>query len=458
MATPSFAECWTQLTNLYRVADTLYLAANTNSANYLGAMNTLEQSLEGDYLIDIVQGVRTGALAINSAFNSLAVAHNALMLTFGKLINEPRRSASVVPQSLYNYFIDNSLTALQINYTRGAVSASGNVGNGTAYALTTDAENYAIEEGTGYTSASIVTNLRCIADKTSGARAGAEVFRVHTNASPNPAYPFIDKVGQNGGTSRERQFRSLCKEDATTFLRNPGFQEYNSGDTHPFPGWLSTSGTTYTGISQDTTSAAGYRPWRPSLTLSTREYYQAALGATSTTGLKQYIGLNGRQLRDDVPYFIGVRWYGDASANGNVVLKLGDYDASPLSVSVSAANSWNLTLINASTARNAWFRRFNQDDLCVAVERASHNAGTVYIDAVFCEEYDYFLGRWIKIVSGTTDWSAGATGSPNKRGDLLTFTDTTPSSIGTSQFWFKFFTGSYLPHADANTATQADYA
>lgn len=459
MAAPSFAEWWSQYTNFCRLVVTLYNNANTDSANWLGSLDTFEQSMEGDYILEVIQGVRAGTLTLNAVFDALLPAFDGLLLTLGKVIAESRRDTAVIPESAYNYFIDNSLTVLQMNYTRGSLSNSGNVGTGTVYQLTTDDENYAIEDGAGYKSSSIVTYLRCIADKTSGALAGAEAFRVYTAVSPNPNYPNIDKVG-GAGTGRELIVRSLCVDDATEYIENPGFQDYNSNNTDPFPGWLSTSGTTYTGVTQSTSSTYGYRPTRESLSKQTREYYSVAIANTASTGLKQFIGIGGkRQIDFSRPFLVAITFKGDGSADGNLVLKLGDYDGSPLSISTAVSSSYQTVLINGSTARNAWPRRFNQDDLSVAFERASHSAGVVYVSQVLVAPYDYFLGRFFKVVAGPVDWSAGAAGSPNKRGDIVSFSDSLPSSIGTSQWVWRVMTGgAYLPHADVNSATQSDFS
>jgi hypothetical protein len=180
------------------------------------------------------------------------------------------------------------------------------------------------------------------------------------------------------------------------------------------------------------------------------------------------------RLNPNLPYFVAVRFKGSGTADGNVVLSLGNYASSPLTKSTAVSTSWQTIAINASTARNAWFERFNGQNLSVAVERSSHTAGTVYIDCVLFQPYDYFLGRWFKLVAGSTDFLRGTTGSPNVLPDYFTFTDsmTVPNTAvtGSRQYWWNFFMRlltagsdigrrySYLPHAAAASETEADYS
>lgn len=464
MASPTYAELIAQWKQLVKLANETYKFGHANSPNYLTVKDTLEQALEGDYTAQIAQAANNGAAALSNVISSLQPAFNAWMLQFAKLTTEPSSNADAILRAAYRYFVDNTKTFVTRDITRGAMATGGtNTGTGVVPVVLVDSENYAIEDFIGYTAATnYVTRFECIRDQWSGAQAGGEVFRVRMSAQPpNESYPEIDNTA---GMASEIEVNALSKEDADGLIVNSGFTRYTSGGTHPWDGWVHSAGAgNYAAWTQDTSTAqAKFLPLRSSLfAQGGRTYAALAIAPTASGALMQYI----RGVSPRVPYLIGVRFRGDASADGNMKLSVGNYGTTVLTATAAVSTTYQTLVLSASTARQAWPERFMQPNLSVAIERDSHTVGVVYVDAVFFVPMDYFNGRWFKIISGGNTnspvfFQRASTGTPNDPPDFFTATDTCAgvATQGSSQYWFnRMFPGYFLPHAASGAASDADY-
>lgn len=455
MADPSYAELIAQFKNIVRLCNETYkFGVITSSTNYLTGLDTLTQSLENDFSALIQAAAEQGASQLSTVISALQPAFDGWVLAMGKLVQETSQDLDTIHRAIYRYFIDNTKSVRRRGITRGAVSAgANNTGNGTVYPLVVDSEGYSIEDMIGWkSSTNYVTRIECIADRFSGAEVGAEQFRIRTaDVGPNPRWPQID---HSKGSSQIRVASALVKDDANGAIQNCGFSTYVSGASHPFTGWTASS---YTGITQDTTVGNAYRPLRSTYYSSTRTYAQAAFASTSAAALTQYI----RNINPRVPYFIGVRFIGDGSADGNMLLSVGQYGTSVVTATVAVSTSWQLLLLHSSTATQAWPERFMKQDLKVAIERSGHAAGNVYVDCVFVVPFDYFNGRWFKIVAGTTEFVRGSTGTPNDPPDFFTFTDTVAGvdNKGSSSYWYNRLSGGHhLPTKTLSSASETDYS
>lgn len=461
MASPSYAELITQLKNLVRIADKVYQAGGITASNcYVDAMDTLTQSLENDFAAAMQSAVEQGAAQLSAVLTALQPAFDAWTLAMGKLVQEPSLDLDTIHRAIYRYFVTNSKSLQRRGITNGNVSAgANNTGNGTVYPLVVDSEGYTIEDKWGWeASTNYVTRIECVQDRFNGATPGAEVFRVRfADTGPNSRWPEIDPALGSGASTTAV---ALVKDDADGCIRNSGFTGYVSGNTHPFTNWfLSGGSTTYTGWAQYTASTNSYRPLKSSIFSSTgvRTYATLSMASTVANALLQYI----RNINPTIPYVIGVRFLGDGSADGNMKLSVGNYGTTVLTATAAVSTSWQLLLLHSSVATQAWPERFMQPNLSVAIERDSHAAGTVYVDAVFCVPFDYFNGRWFKIIAGTTDFQRGSTGTPNDPPDYFTFTDTCAGvgTKGSSSYWYnRLSRGHHLPTKTASSASETDYS
>lgn len=443
MAVPTYVEMIVRWTNRDRIVDTLWKAYSQNATNFVGTEATFVQdnSLNGDYVGEEIAAHNRSRAQLSAALASQKACYDQMLLDMAGAISSNETDPRMIIDDLYDYMIANSKTIVQRNITRGSVSAGGsNVGNGTVYPLVVDDQGLAIEDFWGYDGASVVTRMECVSDSHSGQQSGSERFRVWT-----PAIGPIDNLHDSSGVNEELVVNAIAAE-SSGLLANANFATYRSGGTPPFAAWFNSSAT-YTGITQDTTSALSYRPLRGTISHANQSGKFSSVALTSAAGaLYQYLQ---RQVDYRQPYFFAVRFDSDATADGNVKITVGGVNNS---VAVSAETS-QLLILNSSTAKNAWPENFATTStvpIKVQIERTSATTGTVYISDVYAVPYSYFLGRWFVILSGSTDF---------QRDDYFTFTDTTPGTLqGTRQYWLnRFYPGKYLPHAASMSATEADY-
>jgi len=430
MATPTWGEVWTQLTNAVKIFDDLRNVGNVTSPTLISSLDTYIQSLEGD-------AATTGgsfARSLRASFANLVASTGGMMvphlLDLAKVILSDALSAEAALVDLYRYMNDNGYRIKSRAWSFGAIANGGsNVGNGTIYKLVFDQFGYTIES-----CHPTKTTFRCIQDSNSGSLPGREVFEVFQRNAP------LDDLELDGSG-----FRSVVVGHAgDEILRNASFQVFTGTASAPtdIPNW-SWSGAAISNATFEFSSTTNnwYRksPEEAQNSPSTGGTpYGLICKATGILSQKiRYLGIN---LSFNVPYIFGIRWRRDptgfTAGTGAITLRLGSNALA--TVAVAAQAGWETLTQPLPLTTSNWLKNFNENDLDFAID-ITVTTNVLCIDDCFCGPMSQFDGLWYFAVGGATNWL---------REDYHTFTDTEVGSKVQREIALTF-PGYYLPSAPA---------
>ena len=449
--TPTEAEIQTQWSHAINILETMRNHIDATHAGGAGLWDTLEQTLEGEYLpaelSRFVNDFRAGCSDLISPSRAAAVL-TPILFEYMKRIDldatttdgfgSGKRSVPEMFRALYDWFNDNTLTVESRAISYDTTATTSGTGNGAIERLTVDENGYNLEACHVETK-----RFKCVADRNSGVNEHAEIFEVIGEAS---SFDSVLRASFGSGTQANTTIvsKNAGNSQGGSLLSNSSFTTYDAAATPKFSGWTEDSGSA--NISQD---AAVYYRSHPGATAGT----DASLDFTGNAKISQPLSaMRTRRLDPDLPYQVRLMWRRENTADGTLTLRMGTSNVS-VDVTTGTNDQWNELIIGAgSPTTSQWFRQFNEADLDIEIELASNTTGNVLVDDVIFAPYD--------LIDGTYWWmrqNAGGGTAPVSwlLDDKLVFTDTGGApSTGKIQWWLWVAGLGYLP--SSGTPTFAD--
>lgn len=421
MASPTWAEKWTQISNAVEILDETLDFGNADTTNLVGMVDTHNQAIEGDFAAEsaaAVDNMRTAyaELLTASAARRILEPH---FLDLGKVIGSRLTDFDRLLDDVFDYMITNTEKLNSRNITFGAVSAAGgNTGDGTVYRLTTDVDSETIEA----VHLDVVT-AKCVQDQNTGTEPGRELFEIY-HGDPGP------DVLELRGSGEFVVAQALAGD---VILSNASFGDLDGTLASPnsIPGWTLDTGTLGTDLQLSATAANVFRTG-PEETTARSLYVQSA----ADFKLSQKISTIGEELDRDAPYLLLVRYKGDGSRDGNLDIRFGSNEAT---VAVTGS-TWKTLVLTIN--QNMWPDNAYEADLNIEIETDSSTAGEMYIDDLVLARGTRFDNLWYWVVGAATDFKAD---------DSFTFTDTLAGSEAKIQYWMWRAFGRYFPSTTTGT-------
>ncbi len=374
------------------------------------------------------QAMRSQLVAVR---NMVPQMLQAGLYDFGDVIAAPAVSPpQIFRDFLYQYFVDNSKTVNDRNWTRGAMSAVTGTGTGTINRLNKDGNNFALQCGHPE-----VKIAKCISDKQSGAIQHEEEMEFR-GVSPQP-----DNLKIVGSGLRKSVF-CLSGRNSTDYLDNPSFDSF-SGTIAAL-----TAVTNWT----PTTAIGNFQ-------LDQTNYYRSYQGVTTPASLR--ISMNDTMTQNMTavknpnfdpltPLYSQIAYNRQVGAgDGNLNLIIGSRTTS---VALVAQTGWNI--LRVALGQGNWFRYFNQTTMSVAVSIDSRTTGYTLVDDIILAPFTEADGVFYASIGGAT---------PFLRDDSLTWTDSEAGAV--VGYWLEqMFAGrdtiapwwAYLPSDNAAGETWTD--
>ena len=426
MAAPTQAEVETQISNVIRLWQNFRnYASVTASTNFIDNEDTLVQSLEGEYIPELMGGIARFRSTLAAAMGLPGSAIAPLLSEMGRVINAPERGTMAIFSRLYDFMADNSQAVTSRVFTFGTITADGsNVGDGVINRLTTDARGYGIENCTAE-----AKEMMVIADQYSGATEYEELF-------------------QFTGSDAEKDNLRVTGSGLVSAIRAVSAADSLTGNSS----WTNFAGTTAVPTS--------ITDWTPGADIANFEIDQtnfyrgdpddgdtpASLKFTANDYVEQKFSVRNVTLSPSVPYWCSIAYNRQVgSGDGDLTLWMGDQYKT---VTLASETGWNLLSIDLGTSN--WLRTFNSSDPSIKINLASNTTGTVLVDDLIFTPMQPFDGTFWLPVGGPVNFLY----VPGT-GDKFTVTDT---EAGTAilQYWMWRAYGSYLPHATGGSVTWAD--
>lgn len=441
------AEIQTQWKNAVDVLETLRNHIDGTIVLSGGKLDTLYQSLEGQFLpADLTrfgQTIRAGLSNLISPTLAQAVI-NPVLFEYAAILaadasggyGSSYRTPADIFRALYEWFHANSLSVKSrtITYDTSVTAGGSNVGNGALSRLTVDENGYALEACTIEKK-----QFRCRSDQNTGASKNAEVFELSgTASSPDNCL----RASYGSGDSIRSALTSLNAGTGAggSLLTNSSFSSYNASNTPKFAGWTETAGGSK--LAQDTSNY-----YRSFPNASTDASLKITGDGTHVTITQPLTAMRNKTLDPNTPYFLRVmlnKTVGSASG-GTVTISIG---ATSKSIAIASLGSgWQELVIDFD--EGCWPRTFGEADVSVVIDWVSSSSGYLLVD-------DVIFAPWSKIDG--TFWTIrgnAATHTPWLVDDVLTVTDTGGApATGKIQWWLYVAGYGYLP--SSGTPTLAD--
>lgn len=428
MAAPSETEIQTMLKNAVDVLEDVRAFGDQNTPNLVDDLDTLVQSVEGDY----AQRAASVASQIRAAYSRVQAQDAALLTPIlqeyaRSVLNYPSTSAAQILTQLYDRLVTNVDTIESRGMALGTPSAGTATGNGDVLRLTVDAQGYVIESGHAETK-----TAECVADASSGApETHRETFELRgQDASPD----LLEELGSGLRiTTNAITHRSAATLANASFNSVSGASASGTALTSAPTSWTLDSGT-IGDLSGRSGSANVPR-------VLDGEATPIALRASGDFSLSQDLGVNRVRLDPNTPYLLGIWLKNNSSATGTLTLTLG---ATSKAINLtSVGSSWDFYTLDLD--EGLWFEQFNASSLQVQVALSSLAVGTLDIDEVILAPGTFFDGSWWWVVGGTTPWL---------REDTWTASDTDAGNGKIQRHLSRAF-GRYLPHVGNATQVTA---
>ncbi len=438
---PTVGEVDAMLQNAVDVLQKNYTYGN---GTLIAALDTLEQSVEGDDAPAGLVGEASTARAIIASSCSGRRALGMLLpilREYGKLAGSRHTRGNNLRgllHDVYRYWVDNTKTVetRAITYTTPSASGS-NTGSGLLSRLTVDAENEDLEACHVEAKAA-----RCVSDQNTGQRRHGEVFNLF---GANPGLDSLEVSGS--GLTRRLPCRHAGTDPAGgSLLQNSSFQTYDSSlTTTKFAGW--TLDSNHANATQDTTDAAAnyFRSFPGDPASSPGRHSLKLSGLVVAT---QKLSVTNRRLNRNVPYFLRIM-YNRATGSGAQTLEI-NLGSQTVQVVLSAQTGWNELVI--AVDQNSWYENFAEDELDITVEITSHTSGYTLVDDMILAPMTQIDGTWWILRGGVTPFMAANASLP--LGDQFTMTDTGGAAATgkINYWWWRAFNASLPSDASPSVA------
>jgi len=395
---------------------------------YLATQGSNWASREATYLLNVPSDSSPAAQAASASQRSALVA--ALLQTpncCAPLWDTYRRVAALAPGEdfwtrLFRYFVANSKTVKNRAFSFGALSSVTGSGNGVAYRLTVDQDNFTIESGFAE-----VKTAECVVDANSGAQRHQEIFSVRgAQAGRDP----LERLG----TGRATGLACLSPQSSQNIVPNASFENVvgTPGALTSILNWVPSAIGNFDTIQSD--------------------YYRDNPLASTNASLR--FASNGNILQsfdslptlskwdENIPLFARIAFKRESSCDGNLNITIGSKTAT---VALVAQSGW--TLLTWKTDTNSWFKNWNTTaasgsltNAAVKISLDSRTTGTLLVDDFIIGPWTPVDGAWWSIVGGTTPFLVR---------DYFTGTDTS-SDTGIVQTVLARVYGRYLPHTSGS--------
>lgn len=436
MADPTWAEAWSQFKNRINIFQKTDLFCNTNSPNFLGLQDTLEQSLEGEYIIDVENSVRADRARISALLTdgNLKAAFGPHLLEIARVAGIPDRDSAALMTRLHDYMNTNGYAIKSRGVSFGTPAAVTGSGNGNVYRLTVDRDGYTLDGVFAE-----AKRAECVFDQGQVDK-HEEIFEFRGVEAEQDFLAVL-------GSGMRVQIPALHSGASSTgkFLSNSSFETFTgTAPTAGSPTTLSTT-TELTGWTVTTAANAAveldttYRgyPGQPSSLYSVR--------FTNNNTITQTLNDTVRPtFNPEVPVYVQVAIYRASTVTGNVTLTFG---ASSVTVALSTLtdNAWNVVKIALGTG--LWYKNFRTNGMTVAVQLASYGgSGHIKIDDVIVGEMTNVDGTFYVAVGGST---------PFKQDDYSTWTDSISSDSVVQKWLWRSGLGVLPSRANATQVTAA---
>ena len=416
--TPSEAEIQAQWRNSVALLEGVRSHADGTVAGAGGQLDTLGQSLEGEYTPTGLAGASSRFRAGLSALIQPSMAQEFLLpclYEYARLMGSPYSNGQDIMAKMRERFDENGLSveSRAITYDTSATAGAGNVGNGVVARLTVDEFGYNLEACTVEKK-----TFRCRADMNSGAKEFAEEFEVSGAAA---SFDSVLRYASGSGATKRITASHAGSSNGGSLLQNSSFSSYNSTATPKFVGWTQVAGGA--SLTQDTTNFYRSHPG------ATVDGSLKITGGSGTVTVSQSLeDMRQKNLSTAVPYFLRImvnKTVGTASG-GSVTLRMGSQSVT--TAIASLGSGWVEMVVG--TGIDAWFREFNEADFAIEIEWTSSTSGYLLVDDVIFTPWTLIDGTYWMVrhnVASPVSWLVN---------DTLEFTDTGGApATGKIQYW-----------------------
>lgn len=427
MASPTALELENQLRAIVKLLEDYDSGVSTTLvANH----DALDQILESDFSNQIQAGsqaFRSRAAAVMSSSLAGSMLAPWLAAYAHHIVGVPERSSARALDRIFEFFVDNSKTVKERNFTYDAAEPFSFTGTGTGelYRLVVDEAGGNIENQFTET-----RTLRCIRDGVTGGIPHEEVFEFRGSQAG------LDLADVQGSGIVRRNFGAFSSNQS--LLKNPSFSQFSIAGTVAV-------GSPYTLVSGDTITG-----WVASdvtdLQLDRDEFYKSVNGDTNPTSLRlldnaslsQDLVAEGIRLNPDIPYLTVLGVKRESSADGTLTIDLGS-TTKAITVSTLPNGAWTAILLDRGSG--LWPANFNETDVSLDVTYTGRTTGTLILDEVVFRNLVQIDGTWWWLTGGETKFLLD---------DTLAVTDTLPADAKINKWLWRTF-GRYLPAAAAPT-------
>lgn len=434
MAEPTKAEIFVQWANAIKLLDETYRYGSVNATNFIGLLDTLQQSFEGDFLDEAeraAQSLRSalaGSVTQQSAADIQRPFLRQFMLTVAARKDVLAASDEEMLSEMYRFFIDNNDRVQSRVFTFGSPSAAAaNIGTSNLVRLNKDRFNYDIE------SQHIDSKrVRCILDHNTGTQKGNEVWQIEGQSLGRDELQF-------SGSGIIGTLTGLTVDDSV--LSNAGFQNFAGTAALPtaITDWASSGGDSSAVYTFDSTNVFREGPSDGATSFS--------LNVVATTILTQKLDDIGADLDRATPYALATIWNAEiGTATGTLVTRMGNVQNS---VTVDALTGWNVTITPGVQDWAHWYDVFAEDEVQIDVDWTETGGTGLRIAEVLLVPGTFFNGSFYWMLPSTA-----ANYIAPRVDDEFSFADIASESIN-QQWVFRGF-GAYMPHTNGSSVTWSD--
>lgn len=428
MASPTEAEVITQLKNAIKPFEELRKFCESNSPNWLGLEDTLQQSLESDYASEIAAQVDAARAGLNGVLSQAPQVVSPILRTWAQILASPDLAPDATDQAILDRIYDRMITSGDRIASRvvtfGTPSAGGgNVGNGSIKRLTKDERNFDLEAI--YLESKVA---KCIRDSGSGTNKGKEVFQFRGKKANRD----LLALSGSGGV-----LDIPAKNAEDSILQSPSFESYDvAAAPTVISGWASLAGALSTNYEIDTTN-----------------YYRGYGNDDSNTHQSLKIKANDtiyqlardfrQQLSPGIPMYAQLAYNRlSTGADGTLEFHVGAISATK-DLSTAGATGWEI--LSLAIGQNSWYKNLKENDLDIKIKLSGGATFGVRVDDVIVTPFTFFDGTWYCPMGAAT---------PFLRDDVFTWSDSATDSVIQRWLWRMF--GRYLPHSTGGGITIAD--
>ncbi len=356
----------------------------SNSNNWVGMQDELEQAYEGKFVSDRAAWAADQRSALAAILESGGVGFQSVLNDYMVALDEPelRDDPEAQLTRLYDDFVTNSKAVTSRGFSFGTPGAF-SAGDIQVVRVTADEEGYDIEAAHPETK-----TVNCVRDgNMEGAEACREVFEIR---GQNPSIDLLD--GTKSGVVTEAQ--AQCADDS--LLENAGFRGFSGTAASPtgLDGWTSSAGDTSTQYILDSTTTFRRLPSDG----ATGTVY--SLRVKVSTNLTQKLSVNGIKVDRFTPYFLAVIWKRDTgSGSGSMVIRMGGTNSG--TITVSAQTGWVVSLVPTTFGQNNWPKAWSEEDADIAIE-VTLSSGYINIAEVIFVPMTQVDWTWWAIVPKAT--------------------------------------------------------